>query len=307
MTETAESVALPPKKAKIYDLGYSRYAGERRPPSALWRVIARHQIKQAWKSWRHWRLIVVLPMMTTVAIGFVMYLSQNEVFKAVRANGAAVRFLDGLVPMSYVGYRLGAFFLTLTIASIGIARDRETGAFGFYFSRPVRPRDYVLGKLVGVAAVMASSLLVGPLLLSIFRICLSEDTSEVLRLLPWLGRVMVIGVLGSIVYAAAPMAISALIGKRWIALGAWVGYWGIALAMIATVASLTWKPLLAIDPGIAIDNLALRLWGLEGTGQAAGVSMTACIVSLCAHIGVSVSLLYWSVARHSGASVGASS
>jgi hypothetical protein len=36
----------------------------------------------------------------------------------------------------------------------------ETGAFGFYFSRPVRPIDYVVGKLVGHFGVMGSSLLV---------------------------------------------------------------------------------------------------------------------------------------------------
>ena len=296
-----------PKKGVIHDLGYARYAGERRATSTLWRVIMRHQIKYVWKTWWRWKPALLGALLTVVSVGVVMYLSRDKVFDALRTNGVAVRFLDGMVPMSFKFFRICAFIITMTVAATGIARDRETGAFAFYFSRPVRPRDYVLGKLAGMIVVMASIFLAGPLLLAAFRIGLSRDTDELLRLLPWLARVLLVGTLASVVYAAAPMAMSALIGKRWIALGAWAGYWIIGISMVAGIGFITYQPLIAIDPGIAIDTLALRLWGLEAQDEAAGASMTACLISLGVHIVAMVSLLYWRVSRQVESSVGASS
>lgn len=305
---SAPAPVAPPAKKKgvIYDLGYARYAGERRS-HGTWRVIARHQISYAWKTWWRWKIFTLVPLMTTVTVGVLMYVSRNKMFDALRANGAAVRLIDGLIPISYTFFRWSAFILTLTIASTSIARDQESGAFSFYFSRPVRPRDYVIGKLVGMVAIMSTALLAGPLLLAVFRVAVSDDMDERLRVLPWIGRTVLIGVLGAVVYAASPMAMSALIGRRWVALGAWAGYWVIGIAMVAGVASLGYKPLFAIDPGIAIDNLALRLWGLEGKGQGVGVNLIACVVSLCTHAAVMIGILYWRVSRQVASSVGASS
>lgn len=302
----AGAVPPPKKKGVIHDLGYARYAGERRS-HGNWRVIARHQISYAWKTWWRWKLFLLGPLMTTVTVGAIMYVSRNKMFDALRANGAAVRLIDGLIPISYTFFRWSAFLLTLTLASTSIARDQESGAFAFYFSRPVRPRDYVLGKLVGMVVVMASALLVGPVVLAIFRVAVSENMDERLRVLPWLGYTVLIGVLSAVVYAASPMAMSALVGRRWVALGSWAGYWILGLGMIAGVASLSWKPLLVIDPGVAIDNLAFRLWGLEAKEGAVGTSATGCLISLCTHAAVMVSVLYWRVSRQVASSVGASS
>lgn len=304
----AENAPAPvTKKGVIHDLGYARYAGERRSTGTLWRVIMRHQIKYVWKTWWRWKPALLGALLTVVSVGFVMYLSRDKQFDALRANGAIVKFLDAMVPMSFRFFRICAFIITMTVAATGIARDRETGAFAFYFSRPVRPRDYVLGKLAGMVVVMASIFLAGPLLLAAFRIGLSRDTDEMLQLLPWLARVLVVGTLASLVYAAAPMAMSALIGRRWIALGAWAGYWVIGVSMVAGIGFMTYKPLIAIDPGIAIDTLALRLWDLDAKDEAAGASLLACVVSLGLHISAMIGLLYWRVSKQVESSVGASS
>lgn len=304
---TAAATPSAPRKGVIHDLGYARYAGERRAPSTLWRVIMRHQVSYVWKTWWRWKPALIVTLLITVSVGLVMYLSRDKMFEALRSNGVAVRFLDGLVPMSIGFFRKAAFVITMTVAATGIARDRETGAFAFYFSRPVRPRDYVLGKLVGMTLVMASVMLLGPLLLSIFRLALSEDTDEALRLLPWLGRALVVGVLASLIFAAAPMAMSALIGRRWIALGVWAAYWVMGTSTVALIGHLTWEPLMALDPGLAIDTLALRLWHLEAEGPGASVGIAAALISLTLHIAAAIGLLYWRVARLAVTSVGASS
>ncbi len=317
MTEatTTDAPRLPPASAApaatrsrgvIHDLGYARYVGERRAHGA-WRVIARHQLQHAWKTWWRWKIFTLIPLLTTVSAGAMMYVSRNKVFEALRANGAAARLIDSLVPMTYGFYSKGAFALTLTLAATSIARDQETGAFAFYFSRPVRPRDYIVGKLVGMTAVMASALLVGPVLLTIFRVAISDTMDERLRVLPWVGYAVLVGVVGSLVYAVSPMAMSALVGRRWVALGAWAGYWMFGIAIIAGVGSVAWKPLLAIDPGFALSNLALRLWGLSGADRNNSIGLWPCLISLLAHAGVGTGLLYWRVSRQVHASVGASS
>ncbi len=311
MTEATidTGTAAPPKrpgKGVIHDLGYARYSGERHSPSTLWRVIMRHQLSQMWKTWWRWKLWVVGAVITTVCVGLVIYLSQNEMFEPLRHNGEAVKIIDGLIPYSFAFFRWSAFGMTMTVASTGIARDRETGAFGFYFCRPVRARDYVLGKLAGMTIAMASLLLVGPLLLAAFRIGLAKDTDEMIRLLPWLGRVAIVGIAASVIYAALPMAVSALLGKRWLALGLWAGYWVVGTGIFAAIGYFTWKPLIALDPGAALGSLAYGLWGLQ-VREDAQVSMTVALVSIGVHVVVASGLLYWRVSKEAVGAVGASS
>jgi len=306
---TSETPAAPPVrigKGVIHDLGYARYAGERRSPSTLWRVIMRHQLSQTWKTWWRWKLWAVGAAMVTVTVGLVIYLSQNEMFEPLRRNGAAVKLIDGLLPYSFTFFRWMAFGLTMTVGSTNIARDRETGAFGFYFCRPVRARDYVFGKLAGMTLAMASLLVVGPFLLTAFRIGLAHDTDEMLRLLPWLGRVLVVGVLASLVYAALPMAMSAVLGRRWLALGLWAGYWVVATGIFAAIGFFTWTPLIALDPGAALGSLAYGLWGLEVSEKAAQVSVTVALVSIGVHVALAIGILYWRVSREAVGAVGAS-
>lgn len=296
-----------PGAGVIHDLGYARYAGERRSPSTLWLVIMRHQLAQTWKTWWRWKLWAIGAVLTTVGIGIIIYLSQNEMFEGLRKNGEVVRVIDGLIPYSFTFFRWCAFGMTMTVASTGIARDRETGAFGFYFCRPVRARDYVLGKVAGMALAMASLLVVGPLLLAGFRIGLASDTDEVMRLLPWLARVLVVGVLASLIYAILPMALSALLGRRWLALGLWAGYWVVGTGVFAVIGYFSWKPLISLDPGAALSSLAYGLWDLSVEDDKIQVTVTVALVSLIVHVVGGAALLYWRVRREAVGAVGAGS
>ena len=51
-----------------------------------------------------------------------------------------------------------AFIVTLTIgATIDRRRRSQSGAFTFYFARSMRPIDYVIGKLAGLALLIGDS------------------------------------------------------------------------------------------------------------------------------------------------------
>ncbi|MEZ4399411.1 MAG: ABC transporter permease subunit [Kofleriaceae bacterium] len=304
---TAPTPTPAPTRGVIHDLGYARYAGERRQPSTLWRVIARNQLAYTWKTWWRWKPAILGALITTVTVGALLYFSRDKMFDALRSNGAAARLIDGLIPLSFKFFRMAAFIVTMTVASTSIAQDRSTGAFTFYFSRPVRPIDYVIGKLVAMTAVMASLLMAGPVVLTLFRIGLADTPTEALHLLPLVGNAILVGAVASLIYAAAPMAMSALIGQRWPALGAWAGYWMFGIAMVAFGAYAAWPPLIVIDPGVAIEVLAIKLWHLDMTGPGAEAGLGAALISLTLHLTVAVGLIYASVRRHALASVGASS
>jgi hypothetical protein len=297
----------PVAKNVIHDIGYARYAGERRPPSTLWRVIMRHHLTYAWKTvWRYkpWLLAAVT---TTLVAGAVMYLAQNSLIESMRRNGVPLKFLDGVPAYAFMFYCVAAFLLSMTVGASAVARDQETGAFTFYFSRPVRPIDYVIGRIAGMTILTATLLAAGPVVLTLFRIGLSDSTSEAVELVPWIGRALLVGIMGSLAFATVPLAVSALAGRRTIALGAWAAYYVVVSSILIGIAQLTWKPLAAVDLAIAVRSLAYGLWDIDILRGDATVSITAALVSLTIQITAAVLVLYRQIARTAAGAVGGSS
>ena len=299
--------ASPVGRAVIHDIGYARYAGERRPPSSLWRVIMRHHLSYGWKTIWRFKPWLFAAVVITVVVGVLMYVSQNTLFENLRRQGGPLRFLDGLLPYMYRFYVTPAFFLSMTVGAAVVARDRETGAFTFYFSRPVRPIDYVIGRLIGMTILMAIIIALGPVLLAMFRIGLARSTSEAVDLIPWVGRALLVGVLASVAYAALPLAASSLAGKRTNALGMWAAYYVIGTTIITIIAFKTWHPLAAIDLPVAVSSLATGLWDIELLGGQFRVSVTAAIISLVAQSAIAIYVFHRQIARTAAGSVGGSS
>lgn len=306
MSETATTTApAPRRKGVIHDLGYARYAGERRAPSTLWRVIMRQQIAYSWKTWWRWKPWLVGALITTVVAGVIMYVSADERIKGLTRAGGPLSFLDGVLPYSLASYVKMAFFVSMTVSAPVVARDQETGAFAFYFSRPVRPHDYVIGKLAGMAVVMASLVLAGPVLLALFRIGLAGDTKAMVEVLPWLARAATVGALATAVYAALPLAFSALTGKRTIALAVWAAYYVMGTGMIAALGMFTWKPLAAIDPANAVVSLAFGLWDIrmptDDPNAIVGPGVAA--ISLIAQTAIAALLFFYALRREAAGAV----
>jgi ABC-2 type transport system permease protein len=297
-----------PGRGVIHDIGYARYAGERRPPSTLWRVIMRHHLTYAWKTLWRFKPWVLAAVAITLIGGVVMYISQNALFDNLRSRGAPLRFLDGIVPFTFRFYVMAAFFLSMTVGASVVARDQETGAFTFYFSRPVRPFDYVLGRLAGMTILMAIVLAAGPVLLTLFRIGLARSTSEAIELVPWVGRALVVGGLAALAYASLPLAISALAGKRTIALGVWAAYYVIITTILVVISRVSWKPLAAADLAVSVMSLAFGLWDIDFfRGGDVTVSIPAAVISLTLQCGLAIFLFHRQIARTAAGAVGGSS
>ena len=205
----------------VHDLGYKRYVGTRRPQSTRWRVIARNQIAMAWKTF--WRYKLALFFAVATAIGFTIILTIGlDKF----ARGVTSRSIeDQMLGVSFEFFVRYASLASLTFGAMVIASDSQSGAFGFYFARPVRPIDYVIGKVAGVWFLMAMLTTIGPLILVGVRIGMYADGDQMLARLDLIPKVIGLGLLVSLAYAAVPLAFSSLVANRRYALALWASYY----------------------------------------------------------------------------------
>lgn len=231
--------------AAIHDLGYKRYLGTRRSQSTRWRVLVKNVVSTSWRGWWRMKVWVVGCAIATAGLGVPMYVTRNKIFEALVRPGVNVRWADGFLPFAFGFFPWFAFVMAATTAAGSVARDLRAGAFEFYFSRPVRPVDYVLGKVVGSSLVMATALLAGPLLLSLFRVGLSRDLDEVFPALALVPRMALVGMVGSIAFAVVALAFSSLSPRPRITTAMWVGFYLLFGSIIEGLAVALHQPDLA--------------------------------------------------------------
>lgn len=292
-------------RAAIHDLGYKRYVGTRRPQSSRWRVIVRNQVAMAWRGWWQVKLWLAAAAMITVGTGVPMYLARNQIFEDAVGSGMPMTWADALIPMAFGFYPWVAFIVSLTVLAGVVARDLRAGAFEFYFSRPVRPIDYVLGKVGGAALIMAFFLLVGPLLLALFRIGLSRSTDELVRTLSVVPKALLVGAVSSVVFALLPLAFSSISTRPRHTIAAWAAFFllvgGIALG-IAVGAGI--PELAALDVRTAINGFAYGVFDVQFISFRAVPPLWACTAALAGYGGLSLALLVWRLRRAQRAGLG---
>jgi ABC-2 type transport system permease protein len=302
----------PAPAGRIHDLGYKRYAGTRHERSTRWRVIARHQVASAWKTWWRYKSALALAVIVTCIAGGIMFLLSDQevkgVFQLGKAGEIATTLIDGTLPRSLQWYSRVAFLLSLTIGARIVAGDVQSGAFTFYFARSVRPRDYVIGKLAGLFVVMATVMLAGPLLLALARLVLADSTDDLIRLLPIVPKTLVIGVLGTLAFTAVPLGFSALIRNPRYALAMWAVYYLAVGGMMYVLSRALQNGIGALDISTAIDSVTFDLFDMKLTwGRAKRVDAWAAYTSLLVHAGVGIALVAYKVRRAHLEGIGGSS
>ena len=168
------------KRSAIHDLGYRRYLGNRRPQATRWRAVVKNMLKMTWKGWWGAKVWIFGAASVVFTLGFVMTIAVEKVSSlppqvAGAAQAQMTAALNTGLAQAFQWLPWMAFVLSLTALGRTVARDLEAGAFEFYFSRPVRPIDYVGGKLGGAFILVGAQLLVGPLFLSMFRVGIDWD------------------------------------------------------------------------------------------------------------------------------------
>jgi len=293
----------------IHDLGYKRYAGTRRDAGTRWRVIMRHQIAMAWKTWWRFKAWLGMAVLVSFIAGAVMYIFSNRMFHGMgRVGDAALMVRDVALPQSIAWYCRAAFLCSLTLGATIIAGDVQSGAFTFYFARSVRPRDYVIGKLAGLGAIMAIITLVGPVLLAGLRLGLCSSMSDVIDHLWLLPKAFLVGALATCAYAAVPLGFSALADSRRTALAMWAAYYlvgGTIAIMIGRISHTGW--ISALDLPTAVEGVTGRLFEAPVIGGSVShVSLAEGVGSLIVQMIAAITLVWINVDRSQKSGVGGS-
>ncbi|MEO8701614.1 MAG: ABC transporter permease subunit [Kofleriaceae bacterium] len=289
----------------IHDLGYKRYVGTRRSPNTRWRVIARHQIAIAWKTWWRFKAALGLAVITMSITGGMMMFASERKSSLGRAQFFAQRLIDTALPESIIWFCRVGFLASLTIGATVIASDVQSGAFTFYFARSTRPRHYVLGKLVGVCTLVGLVVCAGPIVIALLRLGVADSTDELVELLPVLPKTLAVGILATLAYSAVPLGFSALLPNRRQALALWAAYYLIFGAMAYSLAHVASPALGALDLPRAIQAVAFHLFELDFRGGDPEIPLDAAIGSLAIHIAVSISILVFQVNRQHRSGIGA--
>jgi ABC-type transport system involved in multi-copper enzyme maturation permease subunit len=290
--------------AAIHDLGYKRYVGTRRPQSTRWRVIVGNLVTTSWRGWWRMKMWIIGAILTTVGIGVPMYISRHEIFDQLKQQGVPMTWADALLPMSFQFYSWFGFVLGATVAAAQVARDLRAGAFEFYFSRPVRPVDYMLGKVGGVTLVMACALAAGPLLLSLFRVGLSREVDEILPNLVLVPRTALVGLVAALAYAAVPLALSTLSPRPRITIAMWVAFYFVFGGIASGLAHGLGRPdLAALSISDALVGFSFGIYGVEPLFQAVP-SIGASTAALCGYTAVGLAVLHARVRRAERAGLG---
>lgn len=298
-------------KDRVFSVGYRRLPGERPRRWAPW-PIARTALALAWRN-RSTKLGVAICAGSVFIHGMVLT-TQVLLDRFMGDEGGDMRraMLQSVVGSvhttfaTFIGVQMVACAFLLAMVAAGlVAEDRRTGAMELYFSRPLRRRDYVLGKLLATALVPAATLVLPFLLLWILVVGMAPPNTAG----PLLGLLLP-GLLGAVVAAVVLtttiLGLSA-VGERGRTVGviyvvgmlvlsslgnglsdegqAWAGY----LSPLRNVQTLSDAVLDAGGTGLLLSMLTSR----PETNPSALVA-TACLLALAA---AGLFLLLWRVRR----------
>lgn len=294
----------------IHDIGYKRYVGTRRSTATRWLVIMRHQIAMGWKKWWRYKVALALAVITMFIAGGIIYFVGSDILRGFGARGAGltVTIADSVLPLSIRFFCMAAFVLTLTLGASIVANDNQSGAFTFYYVRSIRPRDYVLGKLAGFGTLVATIILVPPLLLACFRLGMSDDVDQLVAHLMTIPKTIAVGLLGTLAYTAIPLALSSLVAKRRYALALWAAYYVIVGNMAFGISHVTSPNLAALDIPSAILTVSYELFDLHPLLRGFGeMSLDVAVVGLLVQSALAIALLWYQVSRDQRSGIGGAS
>jgi hypothetical protein len=298
----------------IYTLGYERYQGPRRDLGTRFWIIARNVIRQAWKSTWGVKLPLICAAMVVVGASVVMWVLRHEIVDMAReaaTEGGLPIGIPGVEVALYMavsGFAFLAFVLTTTVGCRAIADDLRMGSFQFYFSRPLRVSDYVVGKLAGVLVIIGIPMLGGPVILALVRLLFAQDAADAWAHADVLPRALAVGVVGTLSYAIVGLALGALIKRRVWAQAGFAIYYLVLGNLIEVAAMQTgerWLALASIDANLT--SLGVALFGAPPPPGALLPPAWASAAFTAVLVGLGTWVIGWRIRHAETAALGGSS
>ena len=136
----------------VRDLGYRAYEGERLPASNNNKVLLRHGLRRAWGSW----LVKIAaftcwvpPLIAMALVAFMVFM----VPQAAQPGQELPQLPAAEIVRDLFWWQMWLLvpLVTLGAGAAAIAEDLQFKAFQFYFSKPVTPPQYLVGRISAVA------------------------------------------------------------------------------------------------------------------------------------------------------------
>jgi hypothetical protein len=275
----------------IYDLGYKRYDGLRTPHNRRWLTVLRIAMRLSLKWWL-W-VTLVFAVAQVAIFGVVMYFLHRA--SAVPDAGAAIEgfkpdFLVLKLLTEWYGVIPLCFVVGLFAGGSAVADDARSGAFQFYFARPVSKGAYLAGKLVAVCTLTAAMSLGPALILCLARVAMSAPGEWAAASL-LLGRGLLVALIVALVLGIPVVALSSLSTSRGVVQGGWAAVFMLSWIIGRIVASVTaspWPALISIPANLQVIGGAIF-----GQKAAGALPVWASALVLVALVAGSAALLRW--------------
>lgn len=243
----------------ITDTGFRKREGELNSPLTRWLVIAKFGISLelqkksvrrvmmfAWTPTLLWAVIFFLlsllskgggPMMQLLAIAGVLSGLPVEILEKLSSDPAVVQ--EGIWSGVFSSYMTGPqlFFSILIAGFVGpglICNDSRGNSFLLYFSRPIFPIEYLLGKFSIVCFFIFSVSLIPSVFLYFLSIAMSQNISVFMNTLPVLGKIIMMGFVMAVPFSLIILFCSSLFKQSRFAMILWftILFLGAICAMI---------------------------------------------------------------------------
>lgn len=207
----------------IYDQSFRHYTGPRNVRT-LWWPIALHTFRPALKQKLVWMMgIMFLLYLTSLSIFLITSLvlknqtnanTSEQVLRELRRSG--IRVFGDSTPIGTILYAatepvFSMVWLLILIVGAGcISSDKRFNALPLYFSRPLKPYQYMLGKIAGVMFLPFCALLLTQWLLGIQYTAYFHSVGRVLREAPAFLSAAAVALLQCAFIATAMVAISSI-------------------------------------------------------------------------------------------------
>ncbi len=233
----------------IHDLGYRRWHGNRAPQFVRPWVVARSGIALVWR--RRWlRMMLMLAWLPVIAPAFALFafeysstepdfqrfiatlvagpLGQPELARQVVTDPDAARHqVWSTLILAFFRYpQLFAMVVLIgLVAPMLVSYDLRTKAYLMYFSRPLTPTQYVIGKSAVIWFLLSMIVTLPALLLYVLGVLLSPDFSVISQTWDLPLRILASSAVLMIPTTALAMGYSSLTSESRYATFAWFATW----------------------------------------------------------------------------------
>lgn len=249
--------------ARIIDRGYRSYDGPRTEiKGAVW-SLTRHSIQRG-LGLRRTIWAKVLPVVT-IAIAYIPAI----VFVGIVAIVPSRNLINFILPSygDYYGYVISAIVVFVAlVAPEMLCTDRRSGMLGIYLASPLDRDTYLLAKAMAVTAVLSLVCLGPPLLMLVANVLQSQGPTGIGDILLTLGRVLLTGVVITLLYTAVTMGVASLTDRKSVASAGIVLLFLVSLTItgIATGNGGNFILRVASIPSLSLD-IASRIHGEPST------------------------------------------